>query len=260
MPDQSLYVDRDRFFQRLDPVAKLALIVALSAAAFIFTDPLFIVVPLVFSLAAIVYSGGFRNIRRIGFIIVAVFFGGLVVWTQYTAPSGPVLLDLGVFRVTRGEFRFALGRSERIVTFLLAGVLYITTTSNEEIVQGLRRLGFPYAFCFAVGTALRLFPTFLDATTTVKQAQEARGQEFDEGNFIKRVRSYVPLIIPVLMTAFQKVDSQSMALEARGFDPGSERSFYQRQRMRPRDYGVIVASAVVVVGSLGLRIADFGVV
>jgi energy-coupling factor transporter transmembrane protein EcfT len=144
------------------------------------------------------------------------------------------------------------------MTFLFAGIMFITTTSNEGIVRGLRRLRLPYAFCFAVGTALRLFPTFLDSTATVEQAQRARGQEFDEGNALQRVRNYVPLIVPVIMTAFQNVDAQSMALKTRGFDPTRERSFYGRAPFTPADYLVLACCGAAVAGSLWLRSQGIG--
>jgi energy-coupling factor transport system permease protein len=257
---QSLYVDKDRFLQGVNPVSKLALVFAISTAAFVFGDPRFIAVPLLFALGATLYSGGARNVRRIGVVLVSLFVFGLVIWSLYADPSGPVIVSLGPLTITSGQAVFALGRSERIATFLLAGIMYITTTSNEEIVQGLRRIGLPYSFCFAIGTALRLFPTFLDATQTVKQAQEARGQDFDEGWFIQRVRNYVPLVIPVLITAIQNVDAQSMALETRGFDPGSERSFFRRETFDARDWAVAVFSVVVGGGAIALRLMGVGTV
>lgn len=100
---------------------------------------------------------------------------------MYVPPTARALLELEPFTLTIDRLQFALARTERIMAFLFAGIMFITTTSNEGIVQGLRQLRFPYAFCFAVGTALRLFPTFLDSTATVQQAQEARGQTSTRG-------------------------------------------------------------------------------
>ena len=248
----SLYVDGDTFLHRLDPRAKLALLLGLFAAAYAFEHPIAVAVPLGVALGVLATTGGLRNLGRIKVIIVALFLAGFVVWPAYAPARGPTIVSTPVFSLTEYEFLFALGRSERIVAFIVSGFAYITVTSNEEIVEGLRGLGVPYAFCFAVGTALRLFPTFLGATGTVKQAQEARGLDLSEGGPLQRMRNYVPLLIPVLMTAIRNVNAQSMALEARGFDTQRGRTFYGRQSFGARDWAATVAGLAIVVGCVGL--------
>ena len=121
--------------RKLNPVSKLALVFALSTAAFVFGGPRFIAVPLLFALGATLSSGGARNVRHIGVVFVSLFVFGLVIWSLYADPSGPVIVSLGQFTVTSGQAVFALGRSERVATFLLAGIMYITTTSDEEIIR-----------------------------------------------------------------------------------------------------------------------------
>jgi energy-coupling factor transporter transmembrane protein EcfT len=256
----SLYVDRNTVFHRLTARSKLALLVGVFTTAYVFGHPAAVFVPLAASFVALVYAGGWRNFKRLAYIVVALFLVGFVVWPAFTAPGGPTLLRTPVVTVTRREFLFALGRSERIAAFIVGGLLFVTTTSNEEIVAGLRALGLPYAFCFAVGTALRLFPTFLGATGTVQQAQAARGHEVSGGNPVSRLRSYIPLLIPVFMTAIRDVQTQAMALEARGFDTRRERTFYNRRTFAPADWAVVAASLVLVVGSVWLSVRGYGVI
>jgi energy-coupling factor transport system permease protein len=257
MSAQDFYVDKDRFFQRLNPVTSIVLVASLSVGGLAFEDPRLLAVPLLAALAVTLYSGGLRNLRRILFLIVALSVFGLVIWSLYTPPTGRTLFELGPLTMTTDRLEFALARTGRIMTFLFSGVAFITITSNEGIVQGLRRLRFPYAFCFTIGTALRLFPTFLDSTATVQQAQEARGQDFSEGNAIQRVKNYVPLIVPVIMTAFQNVDSQSMALKTRGFSPTRERSFYRKASFGGTDYAVMAVCLAFV--AVAVYVALLGV-
>lgn len=255
----TLYVDRDTPLHRLDARAKLALAAALFTGAYVFGRPEFVAVPLVLSLVALGAVGGLRNLRRVWFIVVALFVVGLVVWPGFTAPGGPVVLDLGPLAVTERELLFALGRSERITAFIVGGLLYVTVTSNEELVRGLRQLGLPFAFCFALGTALRLFPTFLGAAGTVRQAQEARGLDLSASNPVQRLRNFVPLLVPVFMTAFRNVETQSMALEARGFDTRGERTFYGATPFDAADWAATVVGLAVTVGVLALSTAGVGV-
>jgi energy-coupling factor transport system permease protein len=256
-----LYVDRDTLLHRLDARAVLALAGAIFVAAYVFTDPVFVAVPLGVAVLALAWAGALRNLRRVWFVIVALFVFGIVIWTGFTPPSGPVVVSAPVLGgITSGQLAVALGRSLRITAFIVAGLAFVSTNANEEIVAGLRGLGLPYAFCFAVGTALRLFPTFFDAAGTVRQAQEARGLDVGGSNPIARLRGYVPLLVPVFMTAFRNVETQSMALEARGFDTRRDRTFYGAVSFDAMDWAATGLALVATVGVVALALLGYGAV
>lgn len=258
MTATSLYVDADTVLHRLSARAKLALSMALFVPAYVFGRPEYVAVPLVVGLFALAWGKGMRNLKRIWPIVVALFVVGLVVWPGFVERGGPVVLDFGPLFLTEKQLLFALGRSMRIATFIFGGLAFVSTTSNEEIVRGMRSLGIPYGFCFAVGTALRLFPTFLGAAGTVRQAQEARGLDLSASNPIARLRQFVPLLVPVFMTAFRNVETQSMALEARGFDTRGERTFYAQRTFDGRDWAAVAVTVVVVVGALAASTMGVG--
>lgn len=254
----TLYVDTDTLLHRLDPRAKLALVTALFVVAYIFAHPVIVAIPLLVALIALAYAGGIRNLQRVWVIVVALFVVSFVVWPSFVPDGGPVVFTVGPISITLREFLVALGRAEQFATFIIGGLVFVTTTSNEEIVRGMRRLGLPYAFCFAVSTALRLYPTFLGAAGTVRQAQEARGFDFSVSNPIERIRRFVPLLVPVFMTAFRNVHTQSMALEARGLDTRSERTFYGDEPLTVSDWTAIGVAAVVVIATIALSLRGVG--
>ncbi len=238
----------------------MGLLTGVFVTAYVFGDPLWVFVPLAASFLALVAVGGWPNFKRLSFIVVALFLVGFAVWPAFTEPGGEVLLATPLGSITEREVLFALGRSQRIAAFIVGGLLFVTTTSNEEIVAGMRSLGVPYAFCFAVGTALRLFPTFLGSANTVRQAQAARGHEVGGNNPIALLRSYVPLLIPVFMTAIRNVQTQAMALEARGFDTRGERSFYNKQPFEAVDWAIAAFGLALAVASVSIRLQGYGTV
>lgn len=259
MSASSLYVDADTPVHRLAGRAKLGLAAGLSIAAFVFADPIWVGAVLAVAFVGLLSVGGWRNFKRVWYIVVALVIVSVVVWPAFAPAGGPVVIDVVGFTLTQFELRFALGRSARIASFLVIGLGVVTTTSNEELIAALRSLGLPYAFCFAIGTALRLFPTFLGAAGTVRQAQAARGHDLGAGNPIERLRKYVPVLIPVFMTAFRQVGLQSMALEARGFDPGRDRTFYNRRTFDERDWLTVAAALAIAAGSVVLSSMGVGV-
>ena len=252
------FIDRDTIVHRIDPRAKLVGISALFVVAYVFSNPLAIAVPALLALGLVLSVGGYRNLRRVRVIIIALFLVGFVVWPVFLAPGGAVLLAVGPVVLTEREVFIALGRSLRIVTFILGGLVFVSTTTTEELVRGLRQLGIPYPVCFAIGTALRLFPTFIGAAGTVQQAQAARGAEVGGGSIRERLRGFIPLLIPVFMTAFRNIQTQSMALEARGFDPMGGRSFYGDLRFQWRDWALTFMSVSVMVLAALAALGGFG--
>ena len=252
------FVDRDTIVHQMDPRAKLVGISALFVVAYVFSNPVLIAIPALIALGLVLSVGGYRNLRRVRVIIIALFLVGFVVWPVFLEPGGAVLLTAGPVVLTEREVFIALGRSLRIVTFILGGLVFISTTTTEELVRGLRQLGVPYPICFAIGTALRLFPTFIGAAGTVQQAQAARGAEVGGGSIRERLRGFIPLLIPVFMTAFRNIQTQSMALEARGFDPMGGRSFYGDLRFQRRDWALTLASVGVMITAALAALGGFG--
>ena len=59
----------------------------------------------------------------------------------------------------------------------------------------------------------------------------ARGADFENGNLIHRVKSMVPLLVPLFISAFRRANDLAMAMEARGYHGGEGRT-----KMRPLEY------------------------
>lgn len=254
----SLYVDRETPLHRLSARATLALALAASVAAYVFDAPSAVGAVLAAVVVALLSAGGWRNLRRMWYVLLALVAIGFVLWPTHAPAGGPTVVSLWSYQLSMDEFRFALGRSMRIATFLVVGLTVVTTTSTEELVNGLRALGFPFAVCFAVGTALRLVPVVSGSIRTVQQAQAARGFEVASKNPLTRLRNYGPLLIPAFVTAFRRIESQSIALESRGFSTRAERTFYDRRPLRWNDWGALVLAGLVGVGAVLLSAHGVG--
>jgi energy-coupling factor transport system permease protein len=110
-----------------------------------------------------------------------------------------------------------------------------------------RWLGYPNALSFTFTTAVRLVPTMAVDAQTVVDAQRSRGLELDKGNLLKRVRNYIPILIPLLLIAIRRSLELAEALEARGF-PGKEgRTSLFELRFKPVDYALLAVSLAGIV-------------
>ncbi|MEO8606123.1 MAG: energy-coupling factor transporter transmembrane component T [bacterium] len=240
-----LYLDNDTWVHRLHPLVRLAGMVAVFIAAFVVDRPEWLV-PLVLGIVALLIgTGSLANIWRLRLLFSLVFVTTLLIWTFFYGPDGqPPLWSWGPIHVSRTAPWFGLGMALKLETFLGAGILFLSVTRIEEFAYALLRLGVPYKLGFTMTMAFRLVPVFVDSAAAVVQAQRCRGLDFERGNLWQRVRRYVPVMVPVFMSALRRADQMAMALEARGFQSNRPRTQLERHTMHATD----LAAALVLLG------------
>jgi energy-coupling factor transport system permease protein len=238
----TLYVPADTLLHRLHPVTKLGLLVAFVVSAFLVDRPE-VLLPLTVAVGALlIVAGGLPNLRRFAPILVLVFAFTVVIWTFFYG---------GALVPTRGGFMYGLSMGIRLDTFLITGLLFLTTTRVEEVAYALGRLHVPYVVGFTLTLAFRLVPVFFDAAVTIVQAQRCRGLDMRRGGLFARLRHFVPVIVPVFMGALRRADRMAMALELRGFNSGRPRTTYLRAAAGPRDF----VAAAIALGTVSLYLA-----
>ena len=251
--DPFLYLDRDTWVHRLDPRTKMLLLVGMFVLGFLFENPLYGLVVLAAVLLFGYAARSLVNLKRIWFILVTIAVMTVILWTIFGSGETPLF-----WFVEREAVLYGIGAALRIDITIVAGMIFLSTTRNEEIATGLVRLGIPYRFAFAVSTAIRLVPTIVTTGLTIGQAQRSRGLDLDSGNIIQRVRKHIPLLIPVFVSTIRSTNVFSMALESKGFGASPERTYFLEIGMTRRDAVVLAVFAVLLVAALALRFAGFG--
>src|SRR5918997_3393235 len=239
--DPSLYLDRDTFVHRLDPRTKMFVLLGTFVLAFVFLDPLYLVGVMALVLLFGYLSESLANLRRIWFILFAIAIVSTVLWALFG--SGQTALFLFV---EREALLYGIAIALRIDITVVAGMIFLSVTRNEEIATGLARLGIPYRFAFAVSTALRLVPTIAATGSTISQAQRSRGLDLDSGNVLERIRNYTPLLVPVFISTVRSTNVFSMALESKGFGAGSKRTYLLNPTMGRRDWTVLLVFGLLL--------------
>jgi energy-coupling factor transport system permease protein len=251
--DPSLYLDRDTWVHRLDPRTKIFLLVGMFALPFVFLNPLYVLAVLALELFFGYLAQSLANLRRIWFILFMIIVVTPILWSIVGSGRTPLFLF-----VEREALLYGLSATQRIVITVIAGMIFLSTTRNEEVAIGLVRLGIPYRFAFAVSTALRLVPTIVATGLTIGQAQRSRGLDLESGNIFERIRKHLPLLVPVFVTTVRSTNVFSMALESKGFGARPGRTFYLRTAMSWRDALVILLFLVLLAGCIALRVAGYG--
>jgi energy-coupling factor transport system permease protein len=251
--DSEIYLDLNTFFHRLDPRTKITLLLAAFVIILYFQDPLWVLPIGLLILAQGYFSKSLKNLNRIRVLMIILAVSSVVMWTIFS--SGKTTL-FWVFKVEALEY--SLGRTIVMLSLITEGMIFLSTTRNEEFVNGMIKMGLPYRVGFAISTALRLVPTIVTSSLTIAQAQRSRGLDLDSGGIIERIKKYSPLLIPVFVSTIRNTNIFSMALEAKGFGAREDRTFYIDPHLTKADFVVLAFIAVLFVSLTGLKIAGFG--
>jgi energy-coupling factor transport system permease protein len=159
--------------------------------------------------------------------------------------QGETLFQIWRLRITKEGLRIAVFMAFRL-TYLIIGssVMTLTTTPNhltdgmESLLSPLKRIHVPvHEIAMMMSIALRFIPILMEETDKIMKAQMARGADFESGNMIKKVKSLVPLLVPLFISAFRRANDLAMAMEARCYQGGEGRTKMKPLIYQKRDYG-----------------------
>ena len=238
--DLPFYTERASLAHRLHPVTKLILLGGLCTIALVLRSPAPLLALCGGILLATIAAGGLGNVRRVLAFLLLAGLAALLLWTLVGRGPTPLVLWM-----SREGLLLGAVAALRIGSFILASVLFLSTTRNEEIVQGLRRVGLPYPVCFAFSTALRLAPSFIGTGLAVREAQRARGLDPDAGSLAARLKANIPLLVPTFLTTIRMTNHLAMSLEARGF--GLQK---RRTSLLETHFGVVDLIALTLLAAL----------
>ena len=83
--------------------------------------------------------------------------------------------------------------------------------------------------------ALRFIPTLIDETDKIIKAQKARGSDFESGGLIKRGKAIIPILVPLFISAFRRADDLAVAMEARCYNGGENRTRLRQSKPGIKD-------------------------
>jgi len=236
-----LYLDRDSPVHRLDPRTKLFLMLGSFAVAVLFFTP----APLLCLLGILlVYGAAGRvlgNLRRVWVLLLSIAAVSIVSWSIFAGGSTPL-----VWRATREGLIFGMGAAIKIVSMIVSGLVFLSTTKTEEIVLGLIRLRVPFQAAFAFSLAIRMVPTIIGTAVTVTEAQRSRGLDTESGGPLARLKTYVPLLVPIFLHTLRNTDQLAKALESRGFGARRERTSLLEIGFHARDALALVLGAMTL--------------
>lgn len=168
--------------------------------------------------------------------------------------KGTILYSIGPLNVTKEGLHQALFMALRLILLVIGTSILTLSTSPIALTDGIehllnpfKRIGVPaHELAMMMTIALRFIPTLLEETDKIMKAQMARGADFESGNIINRAKSLVPLLVPLFISAFRRADDLAMAMEARCYRGGMNRTRMKELKMKKKDIVALGITAVLI--------------
>jgi energy-coupling factor transport system permease protein len=232
---------------RLDPRVKFFYVCSVFVGAIIFSEVLplaimFLVqVPFVF--LAHVKKEWLRSLRGAAFLATVIF--GTNILFKFIS-SG--------FTLTPQDVEFSSSMTLRFIVLVESFSIFFLTTSPDHLGLALEKSHIPYEFCFAFTTAVRFVPVLAEEAQTIMDAQKARGLELERGNFLKRIRNYVPILIPLIIGAIRRSLELAEAMESRAWGAIEKRTNLYILKAEKADSLLILVSILILAISVYTRL------
>jgi energy-coupling factor transport system permease protein len=223
---------KDTFMHRLDPRTTLFMAITFSILGLLFLD----IVPLCLSLLLMLpFLAVARSLRQWarslkGLAVLAGFI--LVINTLFTSLS------------------FAISTVLRLVMLMTAFSVFFLTVHPDDFALALVKLRIPYEFAFAFSMAVRYVPTIATETETIRDAQMSRGLELERGNLLQKVRNYIPILIPIIVSSIRRALQVAESLESRAFGSTTERTSLYELSFRKSDVAMMVLATLLLAAGL----------
>ena len=261
------YIDRLSPIHRLSGATKLVCLLLWSFAAMLTFDTRFVAALAVLSFALLRLSK--IKLSDISFLlkltIFFMLFNNFVLFLfspQYGVEiygTKHVLFGSGRFTLTQEQLFYHLNQMLKCFAMVPIVLLFVCTTQPSEFAASLNRIGVKYTVAYSVSLALRYIPDIQREYHEISQAQQARGIEMSrKQSLVKRLRSAGAILIPLILSSMDRIETISNAMELRGFGKGKRRSWYMARPFRAADFLAMGFCALLLVCALLLNVRNGG--
>lgn len=257
------YYPVESVIHRLDPRVKLVSVLVFLVSLFLFSNFAGYLVVTLMLLVAIALSGVpitymLKGLRAIIFLLLVTAFFNI-----FFTKSGTILWEWHFIRITDTGLRNALFMAMRLFYLVLGSSMLTYTTTPGALTEAIESLLKPltwlhvpvHDFAMMMSLALRFIPLLVLEANRIIDAQSARGADFENGKIIKRMKAFVSILVPLLISATRRAYDLGLAMESRCYNCGKKRTKMKKLHHRAVDVFVyplmiLYVAGIIVVGRL----------
>ncbi len=252
---------------KLDPRTKIILSVLFIITVFLANNPFTLLFLLILTFTMILLSRiSIKVILKAVKPLVFILIFTAILNIFLTQGEGDPLISFGRISVYEEGIIRAIFMFVRVLIFILSSTVLLTYTTSpisltdgiESLLSPLKKIKVPvHAFAMMMSIALRFIPILVEETEKIMNAQKSRGADFSSGGLIKRAKALIPIIIPLLASAFNRADELATAMECRCYRGDVNRTKLVKLEYHAMDFIWIIAFVFIFVSVILLRIIPY---
>lgn len=262
------YIERPSVIHRLTGACKLICLLAWSLAAMTsFYTPLLLTLTIASFILFRIAKLKIKDISFVlGLMLIYVILNNVLIFL-FSPEHGTgiygtrtVLFTLfGPYVVTAEQLFYHLNVILKNACTIPIVLLFVCTTNPSEFAASLSRIGVSYRISYAVALALRYIPDIQREYHDISLAQQARGTEMSKkASLVNRLKAASTILIPLILSSMERIESISNAMELRGFGKGKKRTWYSSRKFSRMDIASIIICFLLLVLSLAITALNGG--
>ena len=162
--------------------------------------------------------------------------------------------------LTRGTLWYMIVRLLKMLTSFVISLVFIISTTPSEMAAGLTSIGLPYKFGSIVEIAFRYIPDISRDYQNIAISMQCRGLELDKKKTkaFARLKQIVMILIPLVITSFDRVNDIANAMDLRGFGKHKKRTYYaEHEKIKGENIFValyIILLIIIIIYSVYSRV------
>lgn len=262
------YIDRPSPIHRLTGACKLVCLITWSLAAMTsFYTPLLCLLTVASFVLFRVAKLRLKDISfMLGIMLVYILLNNVLIFlfspTHGTTLYGTqtVLFRIaGPYVVTAEQLFYHFNVILKNACTIPIVLLFVCTTNPSEFAASLNRIGVSYRVSYAVALALRYIPDIQREFRDISLAQQARGTEMSKkASLVNRLKAASSILIPLILSSMERIETISNAMELRGFGKGKKRTWYSGRKFSKMDLLAMAVCVGLMLLSLALTYLNGG--
>ena len=254
------YIDRPSPIHRLTGACKLVCLITWSLAAMTsFYTPLLVALTVGSFVLFRVARLKVKDISfMVGLMLVYIVMNNVLIFlfspdhgTNIYGTKTVLFKLFGPYVVTAEQLFYHLNVILKNACTIPIVLLFVCTTNPSEFAASLNRIGVSYKISYAVALALRYIPDIQREYRDISLAQQARGTEMSKkASLVNRLKAASAILIPLILSSMERIETISNAMELRGFGKGAKRTWYSGRKFSKMDIASIAVCVVLLVVSL----------
>lgn len=152
----------------------------------------------------------------------------------FLLPGEEVVFRWGFLTIMDAARDQAIKIGAQILGIFTPLIYLLQVVEIEDFITMMQQSGVNPKVTYVVTSAFNMIPQMKEKLNTITDAQKSRGVE-TEGNLWTRMKAFVPIIGPVILSSIADVEEKTITLEVRGFSREGQKTLMEHVEDTQRD-------------------------